>query len=261
LRQSSTHYILDQEEYVSQVIQRFCKKDLPTKRTLLPSTFDVDLRDETRSDSILLNNEGTKLFQRIIGSINFLSTRTRPDISVAICKLSSRNVNPSLYCLNSAFHLLGYLKRTLDSHIRMSFYNKNNYEIIRGYSDASFAPTEDGRKSIGGFVIFVHGVPVDWRSIKLKLVVTSSCEAEYYIMSDHGREINFVRQLIEELTNKTLPATPIYCDNKAAIAIADNLKNGKRSRTFDIKYHHIKNRLLQYLTFIPIQFLFKSTLS
>ena len=52
-----------------------------------------------------------------------------------------------------------------------------------GYSDNDMAGDVDDRKSTGGMIYFLSGGAIYWQSTKQKVVVLSSCEAEYIAAS------------------------------------------------------------------------------
>ena len=62
---------------------------------------------------------------------------------------------------------------------------------------------------VGGFLLFVNGVLVAWRSKKQKVVSLSSSEAEFYALAEAVKEIPFVIQI---LTFLGIPVEdPSYC--------------------------------------------------
>mmetsp|Transcript_12593 Transcript_12593/g.18100 ORF Transcript_12593/g.18100 Transcript_12593/m.18100 type:complete len:87 (+) Transcript_12593:1447-1707(+) len=68
---------------------------------------------------------------------------------------------------------------------------------IRAYSDSDYSGDTEKRLSITGFIIFVMGVPVSWKSCAQRSVTISSTEAEYVALSETCAEIMFIRQVLE----------------------------------------------------------------
>ena len=60
------------------------------------------------------------------------------------------------------------------------------------YTDLDWAGNRDSRKSFTGFILFLMGFPVLWRSKQQSSVSLSSAEAEYYALSEAAKEIKFV---------------------------------------------------------------------
>ena len=63
---------------------------------------------------------------------------------------------------------------------------------MRGYSDSDIVGDIDRRKSISGYVIYVLGCPISWRSKGQKSVCLLSTEAEYMAVSEVVTEILFM---------------------------------------------------------------------
>jgi hypothetical protein len=59
-------------------------------------------------------------------------------------------------------------------------------------SDSDHAGDKMSRLSISGFIMFLCGVPIMWRSKAQKTVALSSTEAEFYAVSEGVKEILFV---------------------------------------------------------------------
>ncbi|CAL8157616.1 unnamed protein product [Prunus armeniaca] len=78
------------------------------------------------------------------------------------------------------------------------------------------------RKSTSGYFTFVGGNLVTWRSKKHNVVALSSAEAEFIGMTKGICELLWLRKLLTELGYKPTSTMNLFCDNKAAIAIAQN---------------------------------------
>jgi hypothetical protein len=50
------------------------------------------------------------------------------------------------------------------------------------YSDSDWANDKESRKSVGGYMIFLNGVLISWRSKMQRVVSLSSAEAEFLCM-------------------------------------------------------------------------------
>jgi hypothetical protein len=70
-------------------------------------------------------------------------------------------------------------------------------------SDSDWSGDKDDRKSIGGYMLFVNGILVGWRSKKPKVVSLSSSKAEFYALAEAVKEIPFIIQLL------TFPGVPV----------------------------------------------------
>ncbi|KAL7460011.1 hypothetical protein ACHAXS_000479 [Conticribra weissflogii] len=63
------------------------------------------------------------------------------------------------------------------------------------FSDSDYAGDPDSRRSVSGFVLYVCGVPISWRSKAQCSVALSSSEAEWVAASEAIKEVMFALQL------------------------------------------------------------------
>ena len=59
-------------------------------------------------------------------------------------------------------------------------------------SDSDYAGDPDTRRSVAGFVLYVKGVPICWRSKAQRSITFSSSEAKWVALSEATKEIMFV---------------------------------------------------------------------
>ncbi|KAA0036818.1 Cysteine-rich RLK (RECEPTOR-like protein kinase) 8 [Cucumis melo var. makuwa] len=99
------------------------------------------------------------------------------------------------------------------------------------------------RKSTSGYCTFVWGNLVTWRSKKPSVVARSSAEAEYRAMSLGICEEIWLQKVLSELHQECETPLKLFCDNKAAISIANNPVQHDRTKHVEIDRHFIKERL------------------
>ncbi len=90
-----------------------------------------------------------------IGCSTYISTATRPDISVAVSILSSYMSDPSKEHWSGVKRLLRYIKGTLNFGLKYSASESNEEnedgDELYGYSDANWAGDVDSRRSTSGY--------------------------------------------------------------------------------------------------------------
>jgi hypothetical protein len=94
--------------------------------------------------------------------------------------------------------------------------------------------------SITGFIIFVQGVPITWKSRQQKSLAMSSSEAEYYALTEAAKEVKFVVQTLITMGVKVLLPVIVRVDNIGAIWMAENASAGSRTKHVELKYHFIR---------------------
>ena len=97
---------ISQTDYTRSILDLFNMKDCSPVST--PST-GAELSLDQPTDT-LLDEDGTKLYQSMLGSLLYLSRTTRWDISYAVLQLTRATSKPSTAHLKKAKHVLRYLK-------------------------------------------------------------------------------------------------------------------------------------------------------
>ena len=122
-------------------------------------------------------------------------------------------------------------------------FRKNNHLSIDGYTNADWAGSITDRKSTSGYFTFVGGNLVTWRSKKQKVVAFSSAEAEFRGMAKGLCKLLWLRRLLEEIGYSSSSAMNLFCDNKAAIEIAQNPVQLDQTKHVEVDRHFIKEKL------------------
>jgi len=198
-----------------------------------------------------------KLYQSLIGRINYLATQTRCDIAFTASILSRFLVNPAPAHIKSAKRALQYLKGTMMHGIILGGLKYSPYDLdIRLYTDSDYAGDRDTYRSTSGYVTFVAGGPVSWQSKRQSVVAQSSTEAEYIAMSESAKEGAWIRYLLEGLEYKGQDLDPItlYGDNQGALSLAENPTFHRGSKHIAVRYHLIRQEVEEgrlQLAYIP----------
>ncbi|TYK27430.1 cysteine-rich RLK RECEPTOR-like protein kinase [Cucumis melo var. makuwa] len=90
---------------------------------------------------------------------------------------------------------------------------------------------------------FVWGNLVTWRSKQQSVVSKSSAEAEYRAMSLGICEKIWLQKVLSDLHQECETPLKLFCDNKAAISIANNPVQHDRTKHVEINQNFIKERL------------------
>ena len=178
-------------------------------------------------------------YQSAVGSLQFLATYTRLDISFAAGFLARWNHAPTKQCWEAVKYTMRYLKGTLSYGVL--FDGSQGFRLV-GYSDSDWGADLQDRKSTTESLIKIAGGPVFWRSTKQTGVSLSSTEAEYIAASETAKNIITIRGILVELD--VIPADfafPLLIDNTGSIAVSGGEKITRNARHVDIRYHHIRD--------------------
>ena len=119
-------------------------------------------------------------YQSAVGSLLYLSMRTRPDIKFAV-SLSARFCSkPTSQHLTVVKRIFRYLRGT--THYGLLF-NRNGSKAIIGYSDIDWGGDTFDYNSTTGYLFQIGGTDITWQSKKQSCVALSTVEAEYVALS------------------------------------------------------------------------------
>ena len=220
---------IDQIKYATKVVERFGQQNCKPTRTPLPAGY------KPMANMAKATSKEVTFYQKIIGSLLYLTLGTRPDITESVIKMSQFMVNPSKEHLQKAMYIVKYVASTLNCKIP---YTKN--EGLIAYADADWASDTVGRKAVSGNLIMLAGAPILWSSRKQKTTALSSTESEYMSASDCCKQILWVEHLYEEL-GFNIKSIILCVDNQGAIFSASNPVVHNRMKHIDIRYHFIRD--------------------
>jgi hypothetical protein len=180
------------------------------------------------------------LYKSLVGSLLYAAVATRPDIAVAVSKLSRWMASPEERHWVMAKRVLRYLKGT---HLDGLTFSGGSAApgILVGYCDADWAGDLVGRRSTTGYAFLLNGAAISWKSQLQKSVALSSTEAEYMGICEGSREAVNLRRLLTELHMEQTVPTPLLEDNQSCIALIKHSGiTHQRTKHIDIRYHFIR---------------------
>jgi hypothetical protein len=185
-------------------------------------------------------------YQQGVGSLNYASTQTRPDLALTVSVLSRYLHNPSPEHWSACQHAIRYLVHTKNLGIKFQGSDTQDTLDIHGWCDSDYAADKPTRRSTTGYVFFVAGGPVSWKAMLQKCVTLSSTEAEYYAITHAAREAVWLRRLLLELgyTGDELEPMEINSDNLSSHALAKNPNSmHQRAKHIDVQWHFAKEQV------------------
>ena len=228
---------IGQPTYTSSIIEHFGLKE--AKSVATPVNTAIKLVKATEDDE--LADQG--LYQSAVGSLQYLSTMTRPDITFAVSNVGKFSSKPTKDHWVAVKRIIRYLQGTRNYGLKYSYDGSNTSTCI-GYSDSDFGGDTDDRKSTSGYIFQVGGTGISWRSKKQTSVALSTAEAEYIALSQAAQEAIWLRQLNTDLLCKPQQPTTVYEDNQAAISMSKNPQAHGKSKHIEIKYHFIREQVI-----------------
>ena len=191
--------------------------------------------------------EVTKKAQVIVGGLNWLATRTRPDIAYSTQRAASMIMSDPARTVRMGKRILRYLKGTAEEGLffpeskavnstrtapTSSIFVDHYSKALIGYTDASFAP--DGGKSQQCFIIQRNTAVLFWKTGRQSIIALSTAEAELLAASDGHTALKSMFTLIQEVMRDE-PSRVLAVDNSAAISLTANNAGQTAWRTRHLK--------------------------
>jgi hypothetical protein len=108
-----------------------------------------------------------------------------------------------------------------------------------GYSDSDLARDVDTRKSTSGVMYFLDNNVVSWQSQKKRVVVLSSCEAEYIIAATTSCQGMWLGRLFAEVRGEEIDSVTLKINNMLAIQLSRIPVLHVHSKHIDTRYYYI----------------------
>ena len=181
---------LSQTQYIEEALDYFNLSNprtiqVPLQASLLTKPSTKEAPNNAYPPEYLSKTE-TQQYQSIVGTVMYLMTQTRLDITFTVQWLSRALQKPTKAHQKAVFNLLRYLSTTRLKSIQYS--RQGQYEPI-GYCDSDFAGDRTTAKSTFGYLVKVAGGPVSWKSKRASIISLSTLEAEYTALIEATREI------------------------------------------------------------------------
>ena len=162
----------------------------------------------------VLDDDGQADYRAVVGRIGWVANSTRPDLSYDNIVLSMKLGKATIRDMRQACKIITKIKC---DGTQMKFVNLGPVTqwTLHGFGDAGFKSLPDKTSSCGGHVILVcnreKGLScvLDWKTKKLKRVVSSSTAAEALAANDTLDMLVYVHSVLVELLGKVGKNIPL----------------------------------------------------
>jgi hypothetical protein len=155
------------------------------------------------------------IYSQIIGSLMYLASVTRPDISFAVRKLSRFMSNPGI----DYWHTLERVIRYLCGTVSYGIHYLGHSAVLEGYSDTNWISNVDDVKATSGYVFTFGGGAISWISYRQTILMRSTMEAELTALDTATVESKWLCELLKDLpmVEKPVSAILLNSDNQTVI--------------------------------------------
>ena len=237
-RNSSTGQLcLNQGKYARKVLARFSMEDCKPVSIPLASHFKLSSAFSP-TDAVEKGLMAKIPYEKAVGSLMYLMTCTRPDLALAMGKVSRFMSNPGKVHWEAVKWMLRYLKGTEDYGLLFDRRSDRTTALV-GYVDSDYGGCLDTRRSTTGYVFTLGGGCISWKSTLQKCISQSTTEAEYVAAAEATKEAIWLDRLITEMGLEHGKMT-LNCDSQSALHLAANQVMDSRVKHIDIRYHFIR---------------------
>jgi hypothetical protein len=161
---------LSQRQYIVDMLERYSMSECnPVSTPMAPGTkLSKAMHAQTPAEIEEMRNVP---YLNAVGSLQYLATMTRPDISYAVSCLGRFNSSPGPKHWAAVKHLLRYCKGTLD--YKLHYNGSMGTELFTTFCDASHGDCP------AGYLTTLGGGAIGWSSKLQTFVALSTTEAEY----------------------------------------------------------------------------------
>ena len=185
-------------------------------------------------------------YRRLLGQLLWLARCSRPEIMYPVVYLASFSNCYDNQHFSALKRILKYLHST--QHLKLKF-QKSARNISDGggvplvaFSDSDWGTDRNDRRSFSGSIVYLCGNPLSWSSRKQTTVALSSCEAEFYALTDVCKDILHVSHLLREIVPFAKPIV-VHIDNQGAGYMAEYKVNNNRTKHIDIRYRFVREHV------------------
>ncbi|CAI7925998.1 unnamed protein product [Closterium sp. NIES-53] len=212
---------LHQQGYADKLHRRFLDEEQNGRTPKTPVSVDAYAKPTFNDEEAQERQE--EEYRQKVGSLQFATTTTRPDIAFACSKLGSDLTVRSNQHWRKVDRSLAYLSKTRDTALEFGG-GAESLKLV-GYVDADDAGNKQNRTSTDGYVFVFGGATVSWSSQCIKCAMLSSTESEYVAATEAGKEGRRLRFLLAEFRQlDARTPTVLRVDNKSAITVAEGME-------------------------------------
>lgn len=251
------HYVdISMPNYIDKVLKRF-QHTPPAKAQHAPHdwirpTYGQKIQyAKDIEDLPPLDSEGIQRVQSIDGTMLYYARAVDPTMLPALNEISTQQSKPTADTIKKCNQLLDYAATYPNAVIR---YHASDM-ILHVDTDAAYLVLPKARSRIAGHYFLSNhpppipvmpkprpNGPIHTECQTLKTVVSSAAEAECGGLYLNAQTAIPIRDTLIAIGHPQ-PATPIKTDNSTALGIVTSLMKPKRSKTWDMRYHWVEDRV------------------
>ncbi|KAJ8876243.1 hypothetical protein PR048_024153 [Dryococelus australis] len=184
---------ISQSSFINKIVFKFNTILCKGVNTPMVCDFQVDTEEPVNEKFI---------FRRLIGSLMFVATVSRPDISYSVCYL----------IMEAGKRVLRYLQQTQD--LCLTFKPRSDYKLVC-YSNSDWEGDKLDRRSVSRCILLHGQNTISWGCIKQGTVALSTAEAEYIACNTAACDLVYLQGVLQDFQSAT--STPVLLTDKVPL--------------------------------------------
>lgn len=233
-----TYRYMDQERAVTDFVNEYGPGMSESVRSVtcpMPNKYAIGAHPE------LLAEKEKKLYQSMLGAINYFVSTLRYDIAHPVSRLSQFSANPTVGSMDALMRVVAYLGQTASFCIGGCVTGVSDHFDFMCDSDHG-GDRVATLKSYTGMMFFQNGIPVHWRSNKQPMTTDSSAAAEVYALSQAVKEARYFVWKAGEMGLREPEIIKMMVDNAQAISFQHRTcPHTKLKGVFDLRWDWVKD--------------------
>jgi hypothetical protein len=247
IRSEGRYIYAYQETYIANKM-----KDMEeaAKKTNVPMSPSIDL------DKAPPNPLNASLLP-VTGKLRYICDRTRPDILVAVGKISTGgSPHPSDAHKAVSLQIVKYVRSTIQRRLRLGGIGKWR---LFAFCDASYITSGKSKGRLGGCIFTGLDTGAFYSFSKNDdTIAHSSMEVEIKALDIIIRMILFIIDMLNFIGHGPRPIEPvvIFCDNKSAVELVQTLKQNHKVKHINMRINYIReiiNKRIIQVVFVPTE--------
>ena len=243
---------LSQEQYTTEILEQMgMLKCNPSPTPEIPnSRLHAGLCPETVEEANFMRKIG---YRQAVGSLQYLASKTRPDIAHAVQQVAQFCANPGKKHWDAIKYIFRYLNSSKNfgieycgsSQLLHAYFGQGatNIPPAAMFADSDWANDLDKRKSVGGYAFMMYGGVIDYNCKKFTDTPLSSTEAEWYAACEAAKNGLMLRNLLVEIGLPMSSPLIIFEDNQGCISYGTLSANQSSMRHIALKYHWLRQEI------------------
>ena len=141
----------------------------------------------------------TEIYRSGVGSLIYLVKHARPDIANIVRELAKCMSGAFIAALTELLRVIKFVLSTVNYglYIEPKMQEDKMWDLVV-YLGSDWAGDKDSRRSVSGYIMYLLGVPILWKSKLQQTIALSSTKAEYFALSEAAKGIKFLIQSLCE---------------------------------------------------------------